>query len=229
MKLRLRELCLKYKSIFSRTVKSTAAKLPPFELKLKANEQWTSSSKNHVRPRQLPRERQEALREQVYKLVELGVLRESQAAHYSQAHMVPKKPNKWRFTNDYRELNDNSESMRWPIPNIKEMLDRIGAKRPKYFAKIDLTSGFHQIEEAESCRWLTAFITSFGLYEWCRLPMGPKGACSYFQQMMQIVLAGLLYIICEVYLDDILVWGASEEEFFENLERVFKRFVEYNL
>jgi hypothetical protein len=59
--------------------------------------------------------------------------------------------------------------------------------------------------------------------------MGPKGACSYFQQMMQIVLAGLLYIICEVYLDDILVWGASEEEFFENLERVFKRFVEYNL
>ena len=47
--------------------------------------------------------------------------------------------------------------------------------------------------------------------------------------MMQIVLSGLLYITCEVYLDDILVWGSSEEEFIENLGKVFKRFEEYNL
>ena len=59
--------------------------------------------------------------------------------------------------------------------------------------------------------------------------MGPKGACSYFQQMMQTVLSGLLYITCEVYLDDILVWGASEDEFIENLGKIFNRFEEYNL
>ena len=182
-------ICHQHEAIFSRSIKSTPAKLPPFELKLKPDEKWTTSRSNHGRPRQLPRSKQDALREQVYNLVALGALRESQAAHYSQAHMVPKKPDKWRFTNDYRELNDECESMRWPIPNIKEMFDRIGAKRPKYFAKIDLTSGYHQIEVAEKCRWMTAFITPFGLYEWCRLPMGPKGACSYFQQMMQTVLS----------------------------------------
>jgi hypothetical protein len=81
----------------------------------------------------------------------------------------------------------------------------------------------------EQCRFLTAFITPFGLYEWCRLPMGPKGGGSYFMQMIQRVLNGLLWTICEVYLDDVLVYGATEEEFLSNLERVFTRFGEYGL
>ena len=109
------------------------------------------------------------------------------------------------------------------------MFDRLGQKRAKFFAKIDLTSGYHQIPVDEACRHLLAFITPFGLFEWCRLPMGPKGAGSYFQQMMQKILAGLLYVICEVYLDDILVYGATEEEFLHNLELVFQRLQEYNL
>ena len=46
---------------------------------------------------------------------------------------------------------------------------------------------------------------------------------------MQTVLGGLLYIICEVYVDDILVYGNTEEEFTENLKKVFQRFREYNL
>ena len=64
--------------------------------------------------------------------------------------MVPKKPSGWRFTCDFRELNANTVPMRWPIPNIRKMLDRIGQKRPRFFAKMDLTSCYHQmpIEEA---------------------------------------------------------------------------------
>ncbi len=57
--------------------------------------------------------------------------------------------------------------------------------------------------------------------------MGPKGGGSYFMQMIQRVLNGLLLTICEVYLHDVLVYGATEEEFLSNLERVFIRFGEY--
>ena len=44
--------------------------------------------------------------------------------------------------------------------------------------------------------------------------MGLKGAPSYFQQAMAtVVLAGLMYVICELYLDDIIVHGKTEDEF----------------
>jgi len=48
-------------------------------------------------------------------------------------------------------------------------------------------------------------------------------------QMIQRVLAGLQYIILEIYLDDVLVYGTSEEDFLANLERTFERMHEYNL
>ena len=47
-----------------------------------------------------------------------------------------------------------SESMSWPIPNIREKFDRLGQKHAKFFAKIDLTSGYHQIPVDEACRHL---------------------------------------------------------------------------
>ena len=48
-------------------------------------------------------------------------------------------------------------------------------------------------------------------------------------QMIQRVLTGLLYTICEVYLDDVLVYGDTEEEFLANLDKVFTRFAEYGI
>ncbi len=52
--------------------------------------------------------------------------------------------------------------------------------------------------------------------------MGLKGAASYFQRMMaSIVLAGLLYSIVELYLDDVLVYATSEDELIKRLCTVF--------
>jgi hypothetical protein len=57
--------------------------------------------------------------------------------------------------------------------------------------------------------------------------MGLKGAASYFQRMMaSIVLAGLLYITVELYLDDVLVYATTKEEF---TERLFQRFRQHNI
>ena len=120
--------------------------------------------------------------EQVDKMVQLLVVEFSTSLHYSQVHMVPKKPEGWRFALDYRELNLNTQGNSWPIPNIREMFARIGEQHPKYFAILDLTSGYHQIEVHRDSRWLTAFITQKGIYQFTRLPMGVKGAPAYFQK-----------------------------------------------
>jgi hypothetical protein len=110
------------------------------------------------------------------------------------------------------------------------MFARIGAIRPhpKIFAKIDFTSGYHQAPLSKSSRPFTAFITFLGVFEWLRVPMGPKGSASYFQQMIAtVVLVGLIYLFVALYIDDILIHAPTEELFLERLETVFIRFVKH--
>ena len=60
--------------------------------------------------------------------------------------------------------------------------------------------------------------------------MGLKGVPSWFQQQMSTkVFAGLLYNICEVYLDDIIVFGKTEDEFINNLTTIFERLRKFNI
>ena len=131
---------------------------------------------------------------------------------------------------DYRPFHLAYKGMGWPIPNIKQMIQRLGQKRAKYYAKIDLTSGYHQAPLTKDSRVFTAFITSNWVYEWTRVPMGLKGAPSYFQgELASTVLRGLLYDICELYIDDIIVFGNSPKELLTNLELVFERLTKHRL
>lgn len=110
------------------------------------------------------------------------------------------------------------------------MLHRLGDKKAKFYGKMDMTKGYYQAPIAEASRKYTAFITFSGIYEWLRVPMGAKGAPAYFQFMIAtIVLAGLLYICCELYIDDVIVHGQDEKDFLNNLEKVLSRFQEKNV
>ena len=73
------------------------------------------------------------------------------------------------------------------IPNIAEMLKRIGSQKPKIFGIMDLTQGYHQAPSTFATRAYTAFITFSGVHQFTRLPFGPKGAPSYFQVIMTTV------------------------------------------
>jgi hypothetical protein len=111
------------------------------------------------------------------------------------------------------------------------MIDRVTQHRPRLYGKVSMTSGFFQTAIDERSRPFTAFITSTGLFQWCRLPMGLKGVASYFQRMMASkVLAGLLYIFVELYLDDVLVYATNDDEFFERLRIIaLERFRQFNI
>jgi hypothetical protein len=110
------------------------------------------------------------------------------------------------------------------------MFDRIGTKKAKYFAVIDLTQGFHQIALSEATRALTAYITHAGLYEYTRVPFGLKGVPQYFQKCLSsLVLREYLYTISELYIDDLIVFGETEEEFLGNLRKIFVRLREFGL
>ena len=88
---------------------------------------------------------------------------------------------------------------------------------------IDLTAGYHQAELDPASRKYTTFKTHMGTYQWKRVPFGLKGAPSYYQQQIANALEGLLYKSCEVYIDDIIIYGTTEEEFLDNLRAVLER------
>jgi hypothetical protein len=164
----------------------------------------------------------------VEQLIELGVIVPSDAAFYSHGFPVPKStPGAWRLVVDLKNLNKISSTESWPIPNIKQILQRLGTHRASYFAVMDLTSGYHQAPIHTDCQKYTAFRTDTGLYQWTRLAMGLQGAGSYFQRVMStVVLPRLIHQICELYLDDCIVPGQDEDTFISRLEQVFKRFQE---
>ena len=79
-------------------------------------------------------------------------------------------------------------------------------------------------------RWkkrVKVFFTPLGLYKWKRLPMGPASAPGTFQNLMELIFAGLSYEVALVYLDDVI--GKNFEEHHKRLELVFQRLLENGL
>ena len=129
---RCKQLCEKYDTIISTHLNPEPADLPPMELRVD-EVKWRVSS-NQGAARQQTGVKNTEVRRQVDKMLPLGVIKPSQAEHYSQVHLTPKPhtPQEWRFCIDYRWLNLACQGMGWPIPNIKNMLQRLGEKRAKY-------------------------------------------------------------------------------------------------
>ena len=95
---------------------------------------------------------------------------------------------------------------------------------------MDLTQGYHQAPLSNTTKAYTAFITFSGVYEFTRLPFGPKRAPSYFQEIMAtVILVGLIYMIREMYIDDCSVFGDTNIEFVSRLRLVFARLRKHNL
>ena len=226
----IRKLCEQYADIFSENVRADPANVPPMEIKVDPLK-W-QTPRNRGPPRTQSNTKMQEIEKQIKKYLELGVIKPVAASEYSNIHMVPKStPGEWRFCLDFVQLNAATEgSDAWPIPNIKNMLGRIGGRKSTVFGVMDMTAGYHQTPISASSQIFTAFICFIGIFCWLRVPMGLKNAASYFQRVMAtVVLAGVLYVACELYIDDIFVFGKDNDEFIRNLGAVFRRLQQHKV
>ena len=83
---------------------------------------------------------------------------------------------------NYKPLNKVLQWIRYPIPNKKDLIQRI--YNATIFSKFDMKSRFWQIQIKPEDRYKTAFTVPFGHYEWNVMPFGLKNAPSEFQNMM---------------------------------------------
>ena len=169
---------------------------------------------------------QAEIKKQVNEMLDQGIIKESTSPWCFPVCMVPKagSPGSYRFAINFKKLNDICPRDNFPLPNINDALDSLGAAKPKYFSTLDLASGYWQIGLEESSKPLTAFVTQDGLFEFQRMPFGLHNAPATFQRAMQEVLRGLNWQFVLCYLDDVIIFSNSFSEHLCHLKQVFDRF-----
>ena len=102
------------------------------------------------------------------------------------------------------------------MPRIEDILAKLC--KAKFFATLDLRSGYHHIVLDKHSIKKTAFYTPFGKNEYLKLPFGLAQASSYFQKLMNKVLNGLNFAFA--YLDDIIIFSTTVEEHMKHIQIV---------
>jgi hypothetical protein len=158
----------------------------------------------------MPEAELKELRKQLDELLAAGFIRQSVSPYGAPILFVKKKDGSLRMFVDYRMLNKINNNNRYPLPRIDDLLDRLhGAK---YFTKLDLASGYHQIRIKEEDVPKTFFRSRYGHYEYLVMPFGLCNAPATFQRLMNEVFRGELDDFVLVCLDDILIFSTTEEE-----------------
>ena len=148
-------------------------------------------------------------------MLEAGAIRPSQSPWCNAVVLVQKKDGTLYFCVNFRHLNEWTKKDSYPLPHISSM---------------DFKSGFWQIKMAPELQQYMAFtVGNLGFYKFIHMPFGLCNAPVTFQHLMQSTLGELNLTYCVIYLDDIIVFGCTEEEHLECLRIVFKRFWEFNL
>eukprot|EP00794_Sanderia_malayensis_P005886 gene5886-biopygen4888 len=179
------------------------------------------------RPYRVPETKRNMIANEVQKMLLSDVIQPSASPWCSPVILLEKPNGEYRFCVDYRRLNEVTKKDAYPLPRIDETLDALG--NATWFSTLDLQSGFWQIPTRESDIEKTAFMTHHGHWEFRVMPFGMANAPATFQRLMDLVLSGLHWTHCLVYLDDIVVFAATEEEHMRRLDLVLERIAKAGL
>lgn len=177
------------------------------------------------RGRRLSPAEKKALVSEVKKMLDAGVVRESNSPWCSPPVMVPKPDETWRVCNNYIAVNQVTRKDKWPLPRMEDLVDELtGAK---WFTSVDLKAGYWHIPIKEEDKCKTAFIAGDLLVEYNVMPFGLTNAPSTFARFMHSILGRVKNTI--IYLDDILAYNLTKEENIATVNEIFEILDKWNL
>lgn len=222
----IRNLCFQYRDIFY--CEGTPL---TFKNQIKRHINLTDETPLFTKTYRYPAVHKQEVNSQINKMLESGIIHNSNSPWSSPIWIVPKKLDasgikKCLIVIDYRKLNEKTIDDKFRLPNISDILDKLG--KAQYFSTLDLANGFHEIELNTADISKTAFSTDTGHYEFKRMLFGLKNAPSTFQWVMNNVLRGLQNETGLVYQDDIIIFSTSLQEHINRLREVFDRLRQSN-
>jgi len=147
---------------------------------------------------------------EIKKMLEKGVIRQSQSPWSGPVVMVPKKTGGFRFYINYRKLNAATKKDSFPLPRIDDILETLN--NCTCFTTLDQAAGYWQLPVDNKDKEKTAFVTYNGLLEFNVVPFGLCNAPATFQRLMNLLMAGLHWQVCLIYLDDILIFSKNFDD-----------------
>ena len=158
-------------------------------------------------------------KEEIDKLLEAGVIRNSHSSWSAPIIVVPKGDGGKHLVIDYIALNKVTRKFMWPMPKVEDIFSQLNSA--KYFSTLDLRARYHHIGLTTDSIPKTVFTSPFGKYEYIKVPFGLAQAPAYFQELMTGVLKDLPFAMA--YLDDIIIYSSTPEEHLEHIKTVFEK------
>ncbi|GBG58940.1 hypothetical protein CBR_g24291 [Chara braunii] len=145
---------------------------------------------HHQAPYRLSIPKATELEHQLEELLRLGFIKPSTSPWGAPILFARKADGTLRLCIDYHGLNRYTVKNNYHMPRADELFGRLAGNR--FFTKIDLRSGYHQIRVAAEDQPKTAFRSRFGHYEFTVMPFGLTNAPATFQTAMNDIFSGIL-------------------------------------
>ncbi|PKU84756.1 RNA-directed DNA polymerase [Dendrobium catenatum] len=167
------------------------------------------------------------LKVQLKELVDRGFVRPSVSPWGAPVLFVKKKNGTLHICVDYRDVNKVTIKNKYPLPWIDDLFDHLSGS--SVFSNIDLRSGYYQVKAKEADVLKIAFSTRYGNYEFLVMPFGVTNAPAVFMDLMNRVFKEYLDQFVIIFIDDIMVYSAFEEDHARHLSMVLETLRQHQL